>query len=156
MKVPDWVLAEFTQHSEQGTDRRIVVRQVADRLVTTDAGLVRRLADSFVRAEYDRWTRRQEAAASLLDGDGQLVMVFPDVPAHLEVAPGRFAHQSVMTGPDWDAALRQAETKASNANGFADTVRRAYDRVRPLLTEDTLTTAQVAGLLAAVPAEATA
>lgn len=48
-----------------------------------------------------------------------------------------------MTGKDWDNGLRQARTKASNAGGYLQRFQVAYDKVRPLLTDDELTTAAV-------------
>lgn len=68
-------------------------------------------------------------------GTGQMLL-FDDLPPQLEIAPGRFVAQPSMTGPDWDAALKQAETKESNAAGFAAEVRAAYKAVRHLLSDD--------------------
>jgi hypothetical protein len=71
--------------------------------------------------------------------------LFSWLPRTLETSPGRFAHINSMTKRDWDAAKRQAEVKEGNASTFAKAIRRAYDQVVPLLTDDFMTTADVAG-----------
>lgn len=91
-----------------------------------------------------RWCRNQMKAfiagqiATAADDEenGQPQLPFPDLPAHLEIAPGTFKHQGAMAMKDWNAAVVQAETKALNATGFAERVRRARDRAGQLLAGD--------------------
>lgn len=147
MRTPTWLREQI---ATAGTDLRPGQSQVAtvakltDAALTRDPTLVRALVEQFIARKLGQWLGDHAAP---LDEDDDQPSLFPDLPRRLETSPGRFADLGVMTGLDWDAALRQAETKASNASGFAEAVRRAYDRVRPLLTEATLTTAQVAGQL---------
>lgn len=60
--------------------------------------------------------------------DGQQQLPFPDLSAYVEIAPGRRVHQNAMTLKDWDAAVVQAEVKATNAAGHAERIRAARDK----------------------------
>lgn len=68
--------------------------------------------------------------------EGQQALPFPDLPAWIEIAPALKRHQNAMNLKDWDAAVVQAETKATNAQGHLERVRRARDRARELLHGD--------------------
>lgn len=148
MRTPTWLREQIamagTDH-KPGTPLTGAVTKLTDAVLATDSTLVRALVENFVSRKLDQWLGNH---ASPLDDEDDQPSLFPDLPWRLETSPGRFAVIGVMTGADWDAALRQAETKASNATGYAESVRAAYDRVRPLLDGE-LTTADVAERIAA-------
>lgn len=152
MKLPKWLRAEIADldiriargiTNETGGLNALV----AHCMTRADQGFVRGLVEAAIRDGL-RECRKGQPDAVAADGDGQQVLdLFPglDLPRYLEVAPGRFVDVAEMTGPDWDAAVVQAETKERNAAGHAAKVRAARAKVRDLLTDDALTTAQVLG-----------
>jgi hypothetical protein len=97
----------------------------------------------YVRKKLRDWTTQHTRGAYLAGDSSAQLDMFPELPRHLEVSPGRFADQAVMTAHDWEGALRQAKTKSDNASGYVKRVQEAYDKVRPLLTNDDLTTSDV-------------
>lgn len=143
VKLPDWMRREFAEHGPD-TDRlqrETLVVRVAERMPAEDGALTRAVLRNFVRTQFGRWVKQQTAISS--DPDLDQPGLFPELPRVLEIGPGRFARIGVMTGTDWDRALKQAQTKASNAGSHHETIRAAYDKIRPLLTGE-LTTADVA------------
>jgi hypothetical protein len=148
MKPPQWfrelLAAEGTKILKEESTFDEAAAELAQQIIDNrddDPPFLHRLAADCARRQAVKWIRTHELPGA--SGGGGQGDMFPDLPRNLETSPGRFAAQAVMTGRDWDAALRQAQTKASNAAGFADGVQRAYDKVRPLLTTDELTTADV-------------
>lgn len=154
MKLPGWLHAELDLIGHQVLDgetkRADAAAILADAIFERDRSLARTVTAEFVRKQLRGWIRSHGGTfipTSDDDEGGAQFELFTWLPAILETSPGRFARVGTMTGEDWDAALRQAEVKAGNAASHADGIRRAYDRVRPLLTEDAMTTADVAGQL---------
>lgn len=154
MKLPQWFRELLADEGTKIVDGESTLDEAVVRLTKQilgnqddDPPFVHRLAADCARRQAEKWirTHKRAGASDADDGQGDL---FPDLPRHLETAPGRFAAQAVMTGKDWDAALKQARTKASNAGGHYEAVKQAYDKVRPLLVTDDLTTADVIGKLA--------
>lgn len=90
----------------------------------------------FLRNQLKAWIAQHLATADEDEESGQQPLPFPDLPAILEIAPGTFRHQNVMTIKDWNAAVVQAETKAANAAGYLERVVRARDRAVELLSDD--------------------
>lgn len=90
----------------------------------------------FLRNQLKAWISSQLAIAADDEERGQQPLPFPDLPALLEISPGTFKHQNAMAIEDWNAAVRQAETKASNAAGYLERVVRARDRALELLHGD--------------------
>lgn len=88
---------------------------------------------SFLRRQIKAWIASQVAAAENDEENGQQTLPFPDLPPLLEIAPGTWKHQNSMAIRDWNAAVVQAETKATNAAGYLERVRRARDRAVELL-----------------------
>lgn len=147
MRTPTWLREQIADEGSlltPGQPHPGPVAKLTNAVMERDDVLVRALVEQFVTRTLDRWLSDHTAP---LDEDDEQPSLFLGLPRKLETSPGRFADLEVMTGPDWDAALRQAEVKASNAGGHLDLIRRAYDQVRPLLTVDTLTTAEVADRL---------
>lgn len=146
MRAPRWFKQELADQGGLILERAVTEEQAADTLagqiLAKDERFARQLVADYVRKQLRTWISQHAPAAALEDPDAQLDL-FPEIPRRLEVAPGRFADQAVMNRHDWECALRQAKTKASNASGYADAIRQAYDKVRPLLTNDELTTADV-------------
>lgn len=60
------------------------------------------------------------------------------------VGIGRMAHQSVMTGKDWDNALAFYANRLEHAEIGFKAIKNAYEEVRPFLVDETTTTADVA------------
>jgi hypothetical protein len=89
---------------------------------------VRYLNRRYLRKQIKAWMNSHLATAAEDDESGQGTLPYPDLPAHIEIAPGLFKHQNAMNDiKDWDAALVQAEVKAANASGHVERVRRARE-----------------------------
>ena len=150
MRIPVWLRTELESVGKQvlsgETERKDAAGLLAGEILERDAPLLNQIAAGWARAQLRGWIKSHGRAWQLADGPGDdtQLELFTWLPPFLETSPGRFARVDTMTGEDWDAALRQAEVKAGNAQNYAGAVRRAHDRVRPLLTDDTMTTADVA------------
>lgn len=148
MKSPKWfrelLAKEGTQIlTRESTDEDAIARLtmcILDRQ-DEDPPFAHRLIAEHAGRQLKVWISQHQHAGAT-DDSGQLDL-FPDIPRKVEVSPGRFVDQAFMTRRDWTAAVRQAETKASNAGGFAEAIKRIADKVLPLLTDDELTTADV-------------
>lgn len=90
----------------------------------------------FFRGQLKTWIQSQVAVATDDEESGQSTLPFPDLPALLEIAVGTYRHQNAMTIKDWNAAVVQSETKATNAAGYAERVKRARDRAIEVLAGD--------------------
>lgn len=90
----------------------------------------------WLRKQIKAWIASQVATAADDEENGQQPLPFPDLPAWLEIAPATRKHQNSMTIEDWNRAVVQADTKADNATGYAERVRRARDRAVELLQGD--------------------
>lgn len=90
----------------------------------------------FLRNQIKAWISSQLAIAEDDEETGQQPLPFPDLPALLEIAPATFKHQKAMTIKDWNAAVVQAETKATNAAGNLERIMRARDWAMELLHGD--------------------
>lgn len=150
MKSPQWfrellagegrrVLQRTVSNEEAAAE---LARAVLDKDDRDDPPFTRRIVADYVRRQLKSWLSGRSLGTADGDPDGQLDL-FPEIPRHLEVAPGRFVDQAAMTRRDWTAAIKQAKTKASNAGNFAGAIEQAAEKVLPLLTDDTLTTADV-------------
>lgn len=98
----------------------------------------------FAKEIVGDWSRRrlQSWKAAVTDS-GQIQIPFPDLPARLEIAPGKLAPQGGMTGPDWDNAKAIWRNRRDQAEIGWQTFERRYNQVRPLLTDPALTTTDV-------------
>lgn len=142
MKTPAWFSAQL---AEAGT--RVRRGEISDNRAVTALSrsalaskpLMATLAADFARRELARWLRRRGQPAD----QGAL---FPALPVELDVAPGTFRAQGSMTRHDWEMHLKIAENRRDNAIEGAKahfaSVLAAYDEVMPLLTSDTMTTAE--------------
>jgi len=120
--------------------------------ITDDADFADEIISDFARRELRKWIKHQLRAHYQSDGSTVTLkdedeLLFDYLPPHLEVGIGRMAHQSVMTGKDWDNTIAVYENRLEQAEISYKAVRRAYDEIRPLLTDETLTTADVAPLV---------
>ncbi len=153
MKLPAWLENELEEVGRKVLSGETAHKAAAGILADQIAGderFTHAVAAAFARTQLRGWIRSHGHGWQLADGTGDpgaQLELFTWLPPFLETSPGRFARVDTMTGEDWDAALRQAEVKAGNAQNYAQVIRRAHDRVRPLLTDDTMTTADVAGQL---------
>lgn len=83
----------------------------------------------FLRNQIKAWIMGHLSTAVEDDESGQQPLPFPDLPPHIEIAPGLFKHQNAMMDiKDWNAALVMAETKAANSAGHLERIRRARDQ----------------------------
>lgn len=155
MRIPNWLQTELDSLGRKvlsgETSRDDAVALLTDEIFERDEVLVHDVTEDFSRKRLRDWVKSQLRtyyAEDVEENGPQQAELFPWLPRLLETSPGRFAHVNAMTGTDWDSALRQAEVKADNAASYAKAIKRAYDLVRPLLTEDKLTTADIADRLA--------
>lgn len=146
MKTPHWfrqqIVAEGTRVNAQETSEEDAAVHLADQILAKDAPFARGIIIEFARKRLETWTASHKPTTALAADDGQMDL-FPELPRRLEISPGRFAAQAVMTRHDWETALKQAQTKEGNASGYRERVERAHDAIVPLLTDDSMTTAEV-------------
>lgn len=147
MRAPTWFKEQLALEGSRVLEREITdsdaAAAIVDQIFAKDQLFARRIVADYTTRQLRTWTNQHQIAMISADGPSVQYELFPEIPRRLEVAPGRFADQAVMNRQDWDNALRQAETKANNASGYAGSIRKAYDRVRPLFTNDEQTTADV-------------
>lgn len=141
MKVPRAIMAEIERLGRLILEGEISYEEALDALEPfLDKEEYRLLASEvhrrFFRNQLKAWIQSQIAVAADDAESGQQPLPFPDLPALLEVSPGTFKHQNAMAVKDWNAAVRQAETKAANAAGYLERVLRARDRAVELLHGD--------------------
>ena len=144
MRAPKWFKESLAEEGARVLEREITDAKAAEALaekIVKDAGFTRDIVKDYGRRQLLAWAKQYRPYVAV--EIGSQLDLFPELPRRLETSPGRFADQAVMTRRDWDAALKQAKTKADNVNGFFDSVQQAYNKVRPLLTSDILTTADV-------------
>jgi hypothetical protein len=120
--------------------------------ITDDEQFTDEIITEFARRELRKWIKHQLRTHYQSDGSTVTLkdeeqLLFDFLPPHLEIGIGRLAHQSVMTGKDWDNTVAVYENRLEQAEISYKAVRRAYDEVRPLLVEESLTTADVAPLV---------
>lgn len=147
MKLSKWLREKIATHGGFVLEGRITEEQaisnVASELLTERKDEARDIIRDILGRHLRTWIRMHERPSTSDAYDSGQLDLFPEIPRKVEVAPGRFVDQAFMTRKDWLAAIRQAETKASNAGGFAEAIKRIADKVLPLLTDDELTTADV-------------
>ena len=154
MRIPAWLRAEEETLGRQvlngDLEREEAAELLHDAVFDRDDPLNHDVVRGFTRKRMAKWINSQVggfyAEAELEEETGfHQAKLFGWLPRVLEISPNRFAHINSMTRHDWDAAKRQAEVKEGNASNFAKAIRRAYELVVPLLTDDQMTTAEVAG-----------
>jgi hypothetical protein len=142
MKTPAWFSAQLAdagtrvRRGELSDNRAITA---LSRSILASKPLMATLAADYARRELASWLRRR-------DQPGGQAALFPALPVELDVAPGTFRPQGSMTRHDWQMHLKIAENRRDNAIEGAKahfaSVLAAYDEVMPLLTTDTMTTAE--------------
>jgi len=159
MKIPQWMMERLADLGQQILDDEITISDAGDELAGKIMADDRALALA-VLSEFTKRRLRQWVYARIRDKMGdrqvaaQLVLPFPDLPVRLEVAPGREVHQNVMTARDWDNARAIWRNRRDQAEVSFQKFEVIYERIRPLLTDETLTTADVINQLDG-PASAT-
>lgn len=152
MHYPPWLRTEIETIGKQMLNGDVERGEAAELLTDTiserDTAYVQDILREFSRKRLSRWLRQQQgrfrdADRMEFETGFRQEELFEWLPRTLETSPGRFAHITSMNGHEWDMALRQAEVKAGNASRYYQDIKRAYDAVRPLLTSDDLTTADV-------------
>jgi hypothetical protein len=146
VKTPAWFRQQIATHGGQiltdSTTEDVSAQALAADVLTKDPAFAKAIIAEYARKKLEGWTSSHRPA-SVSTGENGQTDLFPDLPRRLEVSPGRFAAQAVMTRHDWDTALKQAQTKEGNASGYRERVERAHDAIVPLLTDDSMTTAEV-------------
>lgn len=151
MRIPAWLKTEEETLGKQvlngDLEREEAAELLHDSIFDRDESVVHGTVRDFSRKRMKRWIDLQVGCPVSGDSDtGEYQSeLFPYLPRVLETSPNRFAAIGSMTKRDWDAARRQAEVKEGNASNFAKAVRRAYEQVVPLLTNDWTTTDDVVG-----------
>lgn len=148
MRVPQKVLVAIEQNARLILKGESSYEEALDALEVLVEKEEHRLFRSWMlrsklRAMLKSWIASQVAVAADDDVNGNQTLPFPDLPATLEIAVGRFVHQKCMTRHDWMATIVQYRTKAENAAGMAQRVERAAERALQLLTNDTQTLADI-------------
>jgi hypothetical protein len=142
-RIPGWFAERLADVGAQVQSGELSIGEGADVLadvIGADPEAAHAVAAGYAARRLQPWTR------SARHGVCQ-PSLFPDLPrlgVVLEISVGRFRPVAEMTASDWDTALKQIETKERSASAQAGRVRAAYARVRPLLTDPRLTTADVA------------
>ncbi len=153
MRIPAWLRTEEETLGKQvlngDLEREEAAELLHDAIFDRDENLNHDVVRGFTRKRMTRWVNSQVGGFYAEDEreeetGGRQMELFAWLPRVLEISPNRFAHINSMTKPDWDAAKRQAEVKEGNASNYAKAIRRAYEQVVPLLTDEWMTTADVA------------
>jgi hypothetical protein len=155
VKQPAWFTAELARTGRQVVAEDITRDAAAARLADLafkqeHRPFLRNVIHAWMLAKVRAWVDSylgSMTAEEIQATTGALPLPCLDLPALLEVRPGRFVHQGVLTREDLKAAVVQAETKASNAEGYAEKVRRLAAAALPLMADDTTTLAEVASRL---------
>jgi len=108
-------------------------------LILADRPVMAELAAAHASRQLGKWLRRQGS-------QDEQPALFPSLPRALDVAPGTFRGQGEMTRHDWVMHLNIAQARRDNAiegakEHFA-AVLAAYQHVMPLLTDESMTTAE--------------
>jgi hypothetical protein len=155
MKQPAWFTAELADAGRQVVAEAITRDAAAGRLADLafkreNRPFLRHIVHTWMLAKVRTWVDNylgSLTAEEIRAATGALPLPCMDLPALLEVSPGRFVHQGALTRDDLRAAVVQAETKASNATGYAEKVRRLAAAALPLMADDMTTLAEVASRL---------
>jgi hypothetical protein len=153
MNLPAW-LQDLTQ--DFGTQRQAgkITRQDAvtalrDKILAEDdRPLILGITAEFAGKILDAWQRGHEHQPAR--GPHALVQaeLFPGLPPRLFVRPGVAKPPIWFTAHDWDMARNVLKVRTSGAKDAAEAdwaaFDAAYQRVRPLLTDEDMTTADVA------------
>lgn len=146
MKTPAWFRERLADRGplvlQEDITEEEAAAAIADLILSKDQAFAKAIVCEFTRKKLETWISSHRPASPSVSTDGQMDL-FPELPRKLEVSPGRFAAQAVMTRHDWETALKQAQTKEGNASGYRERVERAHDAIVPLLTDDSMTTADV-------------
>ena len=157
------ILPQFVRESLEVIGRRFFAGDVdtkghayellADDMENRADGRLTRDALVFLASvEFDKWVKEHATPPVIDDGAEEAPLpgdaghqgeLFVWLPAVIEVSPARFVPQALMTESHWEKALRQAEVKASNGTGYYQDLKRAADKVLPLLKGTSLTTGDV-------------
>jgi hypothetical protein len=153
IRAPGWFRSELEvlgkQHLNGDIEKEEAATVLHDAIFERDEPLSHGIVRDWSFKQINKWLKVQVDAmyqqSVREDETGEYQMeLFSYLPRLLELSPGRFAEVSSMTRGDWDAAKRQAEVKESNASKFAEAIRRAYNHVVPLLTDEWMTTSDIA------------
>jgi hypothetical protein len=149
IKIPAWLSDKIVELGMQVVADEISHQDAAEELagkIRADNGVVlMQILSDWSKNKIKVWIANKSRDHSQeREVAGQPRLPFEELPPHLEIAPGRLAHQNVMTGRDWDNALAIWKNRMVEAENSYKRFLRCYDAIRPLLTGD-VTTADVAG-----------
>lgn len=150
IKKPQWLIERIAELGHDIREDRLSSGEAADELAEKILSEDRPLALAIMAEKCKSWIKswtydkiRDDFGESETHGQGMLP--FPELPVHLEVAPGTFKHQRVMTAKDWDNADAIYRNRRDQMEVSYQRFHRIYERVRPLLVDETLTTDDVIG-----------
>ena len=157
MNVPGWFNAELGRLGRQvlaeDISRQDAATELEDLAFKRENRLfLHGLVHAWMRGRVDGWIKTYLASLTAEEAEaatGALPLPYPELPALLEVRPCVFIHQNAITRAHIKAAIVQAETKATNAAGHAEKVRRLAEIALPLLIDDSMTLASIAHILRA-------
>lgn len=148
IKKPQWLLERIAELGDDIRQDRLMSSEAADELSEKILAEDRPLALAIIAEKSKSWLKTwayQKIRDDFSENEalGQQVLPFPELPAHLEIAPATFKHQRVMTGKDWDNAEAIWKNRRDQAEVSYQLFHRVYERIRPLLADETLTTEDV-------------
>ena len=152
MNLPAWLqdhVDDFGAQRQGGKiTRQDAITALRDKILAEDdRPLTLGIVAEFAGRALDSWCRAHEHQPAR--GPHALVQaeLFPGLPPRLFVRPGVAKPPIWFTAHDWDMARNVLEVRTRGAREAADAdwaaFDAAYQRVRPLLTDDDMTTADV-------------
>lgn len=158
IRKPQWLSDKLREIAHDILNDRATIIDAAEKLAgEIDAHdgafsleVITEKCQSWIKQEMHRLVRGATKIAEDEERTGQgalMPLPFPWLPAYLEIAPGRTVHQRAMTGPDMDHARAIWQNRRDQAEISWRAFERAYELVRPLLSDDKLMVADVADQL---------
>lgn len=153
IKKPAWILDLLADKGQDLLDDKATVgdcsEEIAGKILANDHPLATEIIVEKAKSWLKQWMYEQvrHAMEDRESGQERLEVPFRELSPYLEVAPGRLVHQNKMNGKDWDNALAIYRNRAEQADTSLSILQRIYDRIRPLLTDEVLTTADVVDML---------
>jgi hypothetical protein len=143
-----WLRTQLAETGEQivanSATTREAAEDLADKINANEPATAQAVLIHWLTGQLKVWTYKRVRDHFQEDEiPGQATLPCPELPPHLEIGIARTAHQNVMTARDWDNALAIYRNRRDQAEVSFQAVERRYNQIRPLLIDDTLTTADV-------------
>lgn len=160
MNLPEWLSRELAAVGAQNAERAITRQEAVTRLRDViiqhaDRAFQLSLAADFAARQLDTWHRGHKGERAPAAAQSEL---FPGLAARMFIRPNVAKAVVLFTRHDWQTAKAVLENRTKYAIEGAQAERAAFDAayaaVVPLLTDDQMTTADVASELAGQAAPA--